>query len=144
MSGLYWWSRYGSFSPGEGILPHMGEGITQYRKRRGYDTQGKFAIAMGVSLRTIQEWEAATMTHDHERRKLLARFLKIPPALLALDWRLIYYQDNTGSHEDLSGTVPELAEEDIYYHYEDTLIMGWECLRQGGLSQIAARERRRL
>ena len=34
------------------------------------------------------------MTNDQERRIFLAKLLKIPPALLGLDWRLVYYQDN--------------------------------------------------
>jgi hypothetical protein len=144
MGDLYWWSRYGNFSPGKGILPHMGEVIAQYRKRRGYETQGMFAIAAGVNLRAIQEWEAAMMTHDHERREFLAKLLKIPPALLGLDWRLISYQDNTGSHENSFDQVPELVEEDVYYHYEDTLTLAWGWFYSGRLLEIADRFERRL
>src|SRR5216684_7079142 len=144
MDNLYWWSRYGDFSPGEGILPHMGEVIAEYRRRRGYDTQGTFAIAAGVSLRTVQEWETTIMTHDHERRKFLAKMLKIPPALLGLDWRLVFYQDSKGAHPDPFAPIVEHVEEDAFYAYEDILIMGWESLRKGSTPDIAERLDRRL
>jgi transcriptional regulator with XRE-family HTH domain len=144
MSTLYWWSRFGDFSPGEGVLPHMGEVISHYRRKRGYRTQTDFAIAAGVVLRTVQEWEASMMTHDHERRILLAKMLRIPPLLLGLDWRLVFYEDNTGKYTDPSEHLAEIVGEDTYYHYEDTLIMGWECLRNGKGSHIADRFQRRL
>jgi transcriptional regulator with XRE-family HTH domain len=145
MSTLYWWSRFGDFSPGEGVLPHMGEVISHYRRKRGYRTQADFAIAAGVALRTIQEWETSMMmTHDHERRILLAKMLRIPPALLGLDWRLIFYEDNTGKYTDPSEHLAEIVGEDSYYHYEDTLIMGWECLHKGGLPHAGDRFQRRL
>ena len=59
MSELYWWRHYGDFSPGNGILPHMGEVISHYRKLR-YPTQVEFAAASGYNLRTVQEWEFIT------------------------------------------------------------------------------------
>src|SRR5262249_42296086 len=39
--------------------------------------------------------------------------------------------------------MTELAEEDSYYAYEDILVLGWECLRKGGIPQIAERVNRR-
>ncbi len=144
MGELYWWSRFGDFSPGMGILPHMGEVIAHYRKKRGYRTQTEFAIAAGVALRTVQEWENSAMIHDHERRVLLAKMLRVPPLLLGLDWRLAFYEDNTGKCANPLERFAEVTEEDTYYHYEDTLIMGWECLRKGGMSSIADRFQRRL
>jgi transcriptional regulator with XRE-family HTH domain len=130
--------------PGEGILPHMGEVIAHFRRKRGYDTQLKFAIAADVTLRTVQEWETSIMVHDHNRRIFLAKLLRIPPALLGLDWRLVVYQDNTGEHTKPSEQLTELVEEDAYYHYEDTLIMAWEWFYSGRLLEIADRFERRL
>ncbi len=144
MSNLYWWLRFGPFSPGEGILPHMGEVIAHYRKKRGYRTQADFAIAAGVTLRTVQEWETSIMTHDHERRIFLAKLLKVPVALLGLDWRLVVYQDNLGTQTNPMEHLTHLIEEDTYYHYEDTLLMGWACLRKGDLPHFAERVTRRL
>ncbi|MBV9688747.1 MAG: helix-turn-helix transcriptional regulator [Ktedonobacteraceae bacterium] len=143
MQTLYWWSRYGDFSPGMGILPHMGQVIAHYRKQR-YRTQLDFAKAAGVILRTIQEWEAAIMTNDQERRIFLAKLLKIPPALLGLDWRLVYYQDNTGTHEVPSEQWVHLLEEDTFYHYEDLLTAAWDMFYSGRLFAIATRVERRL
>ncbi len=71
---------YESFSPGLHNLPHMGEVIAHYRKKR-YRTQESFAIAAGVIVRTVQEWETNIMTADMGRRIFLAKMLKIPPCL---------------------------------------------------------------
>lgn len=144
MDNLYWWSRYGNFSPGKGILPRMGEVIAAYRRKRGYETQAMFAIAAGVSLRTVQEWETAIMTHDHERRKFLAKMLKIPPALLGLDWRLVVFENNKGEYNDSIPHMVERIEEDAYYAYEDILVMGHEYIHNGGPLDIAYRIGRRL
>ncbi len=122
----------------------MGEVLAEYRRRRGYDTQGAFAIAAGVSLRTVQEWETAIMTHDHERRKFLAKMLKIPPALLGLDWRLVVFEDNKGKYNDPISRMVEIIEEDAYYMYEDILVMGHEYIHNGGPLDIAYRVERRL
>jgi transcriptional regulator with XRE-family HTH domain len=143
MSDFHWWSRYGDFSPGEGILPHMGEVIANYRKKR-YRTQTDFAIAAGVVVRTVQEWETSIMTHDHERRIFLAKMLKIPPALLGLDWRLVFYEDNIGTHSDPAEHLADILEEDTYYHYEDTLVMAWDMNYSGRLLTVADRFDRRL
>ena len=143
MSECYWWTRYGNFSLGSGILPHMGEVISHYRKQR-YQTQVEFATASGYNVRTVQEWETTIMINDHERRIFLAKLLKIPPALLGLDWRLVTYQDATGTLTDPLSEMVELIEEDAYYQYEDMLVMGWECLYAGKLTEIAPRIERRL
>ena len=139
----YWWCRYGHFAPGEGVLPHMGEVISHYRKKR-YRTQAEFAIAVGCSLRSIQEWETAMMTRDLQRRIFLARMLRIPPALLGLDWRLVTFETNKGKYQDPFSHFAEIVEEDTYYHYEDTLIMAWGWFYRGRVSDIADRFERRL
>jgi len=136
---FYWWSRYGPFPPGEGILPHMGEVIAEYRKRLGYETQEQFARAAGVNLRAIVGWETTPMIHDHERRIFLAKMLKIPPALLGLDWRLVASEDSARFHEQFTDPLLEMAIEGNYYHYEDTLAMAWELLYNGQLLNIADR-----
>jgi transcriptional regulator with XRE-family HTH domain len=121
----------------------MGEVISQYRKQR-YPTQVELATASGYNLRTVQEWETTMMINDHERRILLAKLLKIPPALLGLDWRLVTYQDATGQVTEPLSQMVELIEEDGYYQYEDLLVMGWECFYAGRLVESAPRIERRL
>src|SRR5579884_1410302 len=85
----YWWSRFGDYPPGEYNGPHMGRVVADYRVRV-YNTQKDFAKVVGVDPRTIEEWEASVFISNIERRVLLARLLKIPPALLALDWHNVY------------------------------------------------------
>jgi len=143
MSNAYWWSRYENFSPGLHNLPHMGEVIAYYRKKR-YRTQDNFAIAAGVIVRTVQEWETNIMTADMGRRIFLAKMLKIPPALLGLDWRQVVYENNQGEYTDPLSHMVELIEEDAYYAYEDILIMGHEYIHNGGSPYIAYRVDRRL
>ena len=143
MSNAYWWSRYGSFSPGLHNLPHMGEVIAYYRKKR-YRTQDNFAIAAGVIVRTVQEWETNIMTADMGRRIFLAKMLKIPPALLGLDWRQVVYENNQGEYTDPLSHMVEIIEEDAYYAYEDILLMGHEYIHNGGSPYIAYRVERRL
>lgn len=143
MDFCYWWNRYGKFPPGEGNLPHMGAVIACYRSKR-YKTQGEFAIAAGVHKRSVEEWESSVFTHDHERRIFLAKMLRIPPALLGLDWRLVVYQNNKGEYTDPIAHMVELIEEDAYYAYEDILVMGHEYIHNGGPIDIAFRVDRRL
>jgi hypothetical protein len=138
----YWWSRYGSFPPGEGILPHMGRVVAYYREKRGFKTAADFSIAAGVTKRTIDEWETLSMI-PYERRVFLAKLLKIPPALLGLDWRLVVYLDNLGTYTNPHDHMSDILEEDTFYHYENTLVMGWENKMKGSLN-VADRVDRRL
>ncbi len=144
MGKLYWWSDYHEFSPGEGILPHMGEVIAYYRQRRGFKTQAELAIAAGVLPRSVTDWETKPMLRDPERRVFLAKLLKIPPALLGLDWRLVVYEDNTGTHNNSTGHTEEIWLEDSYYHYEDTLELAWDAFYGGNRARLAERFARRL
>src|SRR5260370_7491574 len=70
--------------------------------------------------------ETVIMTHNQERRIFLAKMLKIPPALLGLDWRLVIFENNKGAYKDPLSREVELIEEDPYYAYEDILVMGQE------------------
>jgi transcriptional regulator with XRE-family HTH domain len=124
MDNWYWWKRYGDFSPGVGNLPHMGEVIAFYRAKR-YKSQTEFAIASGYSKRSVEEWESSVFTHDHERRIFLAKLLKISPALLGLDWRLVVFDNNKGEYRDPLSHMVDLIEEDAYYAYEDISIRRW-------------------
>jgi hypothetical protein len=139
----YWWNRYGNFPPGIGNLPHMGKVIAFYRLKR-YRTQAEFSIASGVDKRTIEEWESSVFTHDHDRRIFLAKMLRIPPALLGLDWRLVVFENNKGEYQDSFSRMIELIEEDAFYAYEDILVMGHEYIHNGGPLDIAYRVDRRL
>src|SRR5712691_8639337 len=143
MDCWYWWSRYGNFSPGEGNLPHMGEVIAFYRSKR-YKVQAEFALASGFSKRSVEEWESSVFTHDHNRRIFLAKMLRIPPALLGLDWRLVVFDTNKGEYKDPFSQMLDLIEEDAYYAYEDILVMGHEYIHNGGPIDIAYRVERRL
>ena len=138
----YWWSRYGDFPPGMYNLPHMGKVVAYYREKR-YSTQDAFAIACGVDKRTVQEWETNSMTNDTGRRIFLAKMLKIPVALLGLDWHVVADHPHEEHQGPLSSLV-EIIEEDAFYAYEDILIMGHEYIHNGGPLSIAYRIDRRL
>ncbi len=142
-----WWSRYGDFSPGAGVYPHMGEVIAYYRLKRGLRTQQDLAIALGCSKRTVEELEGTMNlnTPDSiERRMVIAKLLRIPPALLALDWRFMVYQSSRVGQEDIFTDTIRLLEEDTFALYEDILIMGRSCLDNGGPLQVANRVDERL
>ncbi len=142
---MYWWSRYGFYRSGSFGLPHMGDVITDYRRRRGYSMQKAFAIAAGVSKRAIEYWETEVYIVDIERRIFLAKLLRIPPVLLGLTVYSVLDDINAiEGYTDTLKQMTELAEEDSYYAYEDILVLGWECLRKGGISQVAERVNRRL
>jgi hypothetical protein len=136
----YWWSRYGDFPPSRHNLPHMGKVIAYYRQKR-YATQDAFAIACGVALRTVQEWEVTNMTNDTGRRIFLAKMLKIPVALLGLDWHQVS-DDPHGEHP--SSSMTDLLEGDAFYVYEDILLLGNEYVYNGGSLSIPHRVDRRL
>ncbi len=84
------------------------------------------------------------MLRDPERRILLAKLLKIPPALLGLDWRTVFYTDNTGQHTIPSTQADESWLEDSFFHYEDSLAMTWNLSYSGQFVQVVDRFERRL
>jgi len=94
--------------------------------------------------RFVEEWETSVFTHDHERRIFLAKMLRIPPALLGLDWRLVAFENNKGEYQDPISQMVDLIEEDAYYAYEDILVMGHEYIHNGGPIDVAYRVDRRL
>ena len=63
---------------------------------------------------------------DIERRKMLVKLLGIPPALLALDWR-IQAVDALANPEK----TQVLQENDAFTLYEHILLLGWGCLSNG-------------
>lgn len=130
MKEFYWWSRYGGFPPGLHNLPHMGEVIAHYRKKR-YRTQEDFRITAGVILRTVQEWETNIMTADIGRRIFLAKMLKIPPALLGLTWQSLIDQESMPLYIDAFEHTTNLLKEHSYGLYEDLLAFGYECSANG-------------
>ena len=136
----YWWSRYGDFEPGIGIYPHMGQVIANYRLKRGYRTQQDFATALGCSKRTIEELEGTVNmnTPDSiERRQIIARLLRIPPALLALDWRFMTYENNGTDQKNTFADAAQLMEDNTFTLYQNILRMGRGHLYNGGPSYIA-------
>lgn len=138
MSDFHWWSRYGNFSPGLYNLPHMGEVIAHYRKKL-YRKQEDFRIAVGVTLRSVQEWETNIMTADMSRRIFLAKMLKIPPALLGLTWQSIIDEENIAVYTDAFGHTSNLLQEHSYGLYEDLLAASYECYAYGISPETAYR-----
>jgi hypothetical protein len=142
---MHWWSRYGSYRPGSWGLPHMGDVLKDYSFRRGFSSQDAFAQATGVSKRMVEYWENTMYLTEMERRIFLAKLLRIPPALLGLT--VYSVMDDIYAIENYTESLKrmiELAEDDSYYVYEDLLVLGWECLRKGGIPQVAERINRRL
>ncbi len=134
-SKAYWWSRYGSFDPGTGAYPHIGQVITWYRLKRGFRTQQDLAIALGVSKRTVEELEGTanvTTPDSIERRQSLALLLRIPPMLLALDWRFMVDEEKDTVFAD----VAQLLEGDTFTLYQNILLMARGYLYNGGPSYI--------
>nr|BBH93203.1 hypothetical protein KTA_14020 [Thermogemmatispora argillosa] len=141
--GEPWWYRYGRYAPGPYNSPHMGEVLAAYRRRRQW-TQQAFAEAIGVSWRTVREWEMSDVISDIGRRIFLAKVLKVPPVLLGLTWYQVYGEQEARGYEEGLLSAAERMEADSYYHYEDTLALGWELFYQGRLLAVADRIERRL
>jgi transcriptional regulator with XRE-family HTH domain len=109
----------------------MGQVIAHYRKKRGW-TQESLAIALACSKKTVEDLEGFKSMNgpDIERRKILIKLLRIPPALLALDWRI---QSLANSSNDATNQekMSSLLEEDMFTLYEHILVLGWGCLYNG-------------
>jgi transcriptional regulator with XRE-family HTH domain len=134
----YWWSRYGDFSPGIGVYPHVGQIIAHYRVKRGFRRQEDLATALGCSKRVIEELEGAASVKGPDsldRRQVLARLLRIPPALLALDWRFMMDHGKPYGDEELASRLQ--AEDDAFTPYQNILLMARGYLYNGGPSYIA-------
>ena len=137
---LYWWSRYGDFDAGSGIYPHMGQVIASYRLKRGFRTQQDFAIALNYSKRTVEELEGTVNLNSPDsidRRQVIAKLLRIPPALLALDWRFMVYDQNNSGEGNTFADITQLLEDDTFTLYQNILRMGRGYLYNGGPSYIA-------
>lgn len=138
MSESYWWIRYGNFAAGDGVYPHMGQVIAYYRKKRGW-TQGSLSIALACSKKTVEDLEGPESVNgpDIERRKTLVKLLRIPPALLALDWRIAAFPNSNANDEQSQETIKRLLEEDTYSLYKSVLMMGRGYLFTGGPQFVA-------
>src|SRR5260370_1178870 len=80
----YWWYAYAPFELGEHNRPYMGQVIRYYRELRGW-TIKDLAKALQVSEHHVYEIESSgNMPESISRRTLIAKLLKIPPALLGL------------------------------------------------------------
>lgn len=53
-----------NYSVGKYDLPHMGEVITDYRIKAGWETQESFAIVCGVDKQTVAYWEKSEYLAD--------------------------------------------------------------------------------
>src|SRR5712692_537124 len=145
----YWWSQYGNFPPGVDNYPHIGEVISYYRIKRGFRTQQDFAIALGCSKRHVEDLEGSMNMDTPDsvtRRMVLAKLLKIPPALLALDWHFLLDQadtTSTGIGKSLRETTSRTgADTEVFNLYQDMLVIGWECTFKGGQKTAHSIDRR--
>jgi DNA-binding XRE family transcriptional regulator len=109
------------YSPGLYGLPHMGEVIADHRIKAGWTSQEAFAIVCGVDKQTVTYWENQRYLTDMERRILLSKLLKIPPALLGLTWYSMVDDNATDIFPDSSNGIGGLLEENAYALYEDIL-----------------------
>lgn len=114
-------TRYEQYSPGLYGLPHMGEVFADYRTRAGWSSQEAFAIVCGVEKQAVVYWENQKYLTDMDRRILLCKLLKIPPALLGLTWRSVINETETSSYIQDYEHEAELLKEDAYGLYEDVL-----------------------
>jgi transcriptional regulator with XRE-family HTH domain len=79
-----WWSVYGPFEAGEGMMPHIGHMIRWYREQRGWKIED-LAKALGVQKAQAYALEESIfMPKDISRRQALIELLRIPPLLLAV------------------------------------------------------------
>ena len=115
-------ARYEDYSQGLYGLPHMGEVIADHRIKAGWTSQEALAIVCGVDKQTVTYWENQVYLADMDRRILLCKLLKIPPALLGLTWRSVTSIDReTAPFAQSSKGMAELLEENAYALYEDIL-----------------------
>jgi transcriptional regulator with XRE-family HTH domain len=125
MGNLNWWSSYGDFDPGDAFYPHAGQVVAYYRKKRGF-TQRGLAIALGKDERTIQLIEASMNIDSFERRQLLAKLLRIPPVLLALDARFFNYSGSQVIGANTQEPNQLEIEGDTYVLYRQILHLIWK------------------
>lgn len=125
MGDLSWWSNYGDFDPGDDFYPHAGQVVAYYRKKRGF-TQKGLAIALGKDERTIQLIEAGMNIDSFERRQLLAKLLRIPPVLLALDARFFNYSEPLVPGANNQEPDQLEIEGDTYELYRQILHLIWK------------------
>jgi transcriptional regulator with XRE-family HTH domain len=114
-------ARPEDYSPGLYGLPHMGEVITDHRLKAGGTSQEACAIVCGVDKQTVAYWENQRYLADMDRRIFLSKLLKIPPALLGLNWRSLLTDDEVPSYIKGSESMAELLSTNAYGLYEDIL-----------------------
>ena len=134
----YWWYAYAPFEPGEHNRPHMGQVIRYYRELRGWAIKD-LAKALQVSEHHVYEIESSgNMPESISRRTLIAKLLKIPPALLGLSIIAAADEQTRATVEDdISGIVRAIDAQRMTA-YEDILAMSWELYYMGNL-QYATR-----
>lgn len=114
-------ARPEDYPPGMYGLPHMGEVIADHRIRAGWTSQEEFAKVCGVDKQTVVYWENQVYLADMDRRILLCKILKIPPALLGLTWRSVADDDVAKTFSSTLDGIAGLLEENAYALYEDIL-----------------------
>nr|BBH93583.1 hypothetical protein KTA_17820 [Thermogemmatispora argillosa] len=119
-------------------MPHMGEVLSDYRRRRGY-SRAEVAQALGVEKQTVSYWEATMYLADPERRILLARLLQVPPALLGLAWEQVFMVGKGGEPGSSYERLAEVVSLESYYHFEDLLVLASRLLYAGQFRILAER-----
>lgn len=118
-----WWSAYGSFTPGENGLPHAGQVIRMYRKRKGWSAE-RLAHALDIEKRMVYYIEGSlSLPEPYTRRQMLVGLLSIPPALLGV-LELAALPEHMGGMP-LQGRVAVLPKSAVRA-YEEVLVLAWE------------------
>lgn len=124
----YWWHVYGSFAPGEGNFPHVGQVIRYYRKMSGIE-KSALASILGYTKRYIEMLESdqnITMPQLFPRRVLLAKILQIPPILLGLSPLTL---NDGATNAALLSKLPDeetIIDTQRMAFYEGLLTLSWE------------------
>lgn len=137
-TAYYWWYAYGSFDPGEHNLPHMGQVIRHYRGLRKW-TIKDFARALQVTDHYVYEIESSSnLPESISRRTVIAKLLKIPPALLGLSIITPINQSIDDEIEnDITGLIKHIDTQRMMV-YEDILAMSWELYYVGNLQRVTS------
>jgi transcriptional regulator with XRE-family HTH domain len=137
-TSYYWWYAYAPFEPGEHNRPHMGQVIRYYRELRGWAIKD-LAKALQITEHHVYEIESgSSMPESIERRTILAKLLKIPPALMGLSIIVSTDQGTSLNDESEITGIIRVIDAQRMAAYEDLLFMSWELYYMGNL-QFATR-----
>jgi transcriptional regulator with XRE-family HTH domain len=135
----YWWYVYGSFSPGEGNFPHIGQVICYYRKMRGIEKED-LAKLLGWTKRYIEMLESEqnlTRPQLISRRILLAKALHIPPILLGLSSLVMMDREESMFLSRALLEAEAITDTRKMVFYEEMLTLSWEFYYTSSIERAA-------